>query len=264
MSEHGEKQPLASFAPALVNALRQARHIVVLTGAGISAESGIPTFRQAQTGLWARYDPAELATPDAFRANPNLVWEWYAWRRQLVSAAEPNAGHRALAALAGLEPQLTLITQNIDGLHQRAGSERVIELHGNLTRQRCFDEDMVVEAEPASTKIPPRCPRCGGLLRPDVVWFGESLPPDAWKAAVSASEQADVFMSIGTSAVVYPAADLPFAAVRRGALLVEIDPESTALSDMADYSLRGPAGLVLPTLFEAVWPGLSGNETSPP
>ncbi len=157
----------------LLEALRAARHLAVLTGAGVSAESGVPTFRDAQAGLWARYDPSELATPQAFRHNPKLVWDWYQWRRELVSKAAPNAGHLALAQLESRCSQqgtrFTLITQNVDGLHQRAGSQNIIELHGNLWRTKCFLEDRVVEAWPPTDEAPPRCPRCGGLLRPDVV-----------------------------------------------------------------------------------------------
>ena len=162
-----------------------------------SAESGVPTFREAQTGLWAQYDPEELATPQAFLCNPRLVWEWYAWRRELAAKAEPNLGHLALAQLEQQIPHFTLITQNVDGLHQRAGSQNVIELHGNIQRTICFNERQVVNAWPGSDEIPPRCPRCGGLLRPDVVWFGESLPAPARESAWVAAKQCELFLAVG-------------------------------------------------------------------
>ena len=238
---------------SLLQRLRAARRVAVLTGAGISAESGVPTFREAQTGLWARYDPAELATPDAFRRNPTLVWEWYAWRRERVRQAEPNAGHLALVAMERRVAEFSLITQNVDGLHRRAGSQRLVELHGNLFRVKCFDEDRPVETGSDASETPPRCPRCGGLLRPDVVWFGETLPAGALRAAERAAATAEVFFSIGTSALVYPAAELPFAALRAGATVVEINPQPTPLSPHVSFSLNGPAGEVLPALVERAW-----------
>lgn len=244
-----------NFPAAMLDQLRAARRVAVLTGAGISAESGVPTFRDAQTGLWARFKPEELATPEAFRRNPKLVWEWYAMRRQKVGAVAPNPGHVALAAMETRIPQFTLVTQNVDGLHQRAGSRNVIELHGNITRVKCFDEDALVEAWAETGEVPPRCPRCGGWLRPDVVWFGESLPPAALTAAERASETCEVFLSIGTSSVVYPAAGLPLAAAEAGATVIEVNPDATPLTARADYSLRGPAGVVLPALAAALWPG---------
>jgi len=236
----------------LIDRLASAGRVAVLTGAGISAESGVPTFREAQTGLWARYDPQELATPEAFRRDPKLVWEWYAWRRSLVANARPNAGHYALAELEGLFPAFSLITQNVDGLHQQAGSRAVIELHGNIRRTKCFEEDRVVDGWEASDEIPPRCPRCGGRLRPDVVWFGENLPQNALEAALQAAQSCEVFFSIGTSAVVQPAASLAALAQRRGARLVEINPERTPLSHAADDVLTGPAGVVLTELVRAL------------
>jgi NAD-dependent deacetylase len=232
----------------LVARLRAARRVAVLTGAGVSAESGVPTFREAQTGLWARYKPEELATPEAFQRNPRLVWEWYAWRQKRVRQAEPNPGHLALADLERRIAEFTLITQNVDGLHRRAGSQQVLELHGNLFRVKCFDEDRSVESWPDSEEIPPRCPRCGALLRPDVVWFGEMLPASVLRAAEQAAASAEVFFSIGTSALVYPAADLPFAALRAGATVVEINPQPTPLSPHVTFSLNGSAGAVLPEL----------------
>ena len=237
----------------LIKALRQARHVVVLTGSGISAESGVPTFRDAQTGLWSKFKPEELATPEAFERNPKLVWEWYAWRRELVAQAQPNPGHLALAELEGRVPQFTLITQNVDGLHQRAGSLNVIELHGNITRTKCSEEDVVVESWECR-ELPPRCPHCGGRLRPDVVWFGEMLPPDAVERAVAASRSSDFFLSIGTSTLVHPAASLPFEALRHDSTVVEINPDATPLTDRARYALAGPAGKILPALLRAAWP----------
>ena len=241
------------FDPRLVRALRRARRIGVLTGAGISAESGIPTFRDAQTGLWARFRPEELATADAFRRDPQLVWDWYEWRRGLVAGAAPNAAHLALARLQALGPELTLVTQNVDGLHQRAGSVDVVELHGNIHRSKCFVEDSVVDAWPATAERPPRCPRCGAHLRPDVVWFGESLPPQAIARAEAAARECDLFFSIGTSAAVYPAAQLPVTALQNGATVVEVNKDPTPLTRAATFSLLGAAGALLPTLLDAAW-----------
>ncbi|MCB8924958.1 MAG: NAD-dependent deacylase [Ardenticatenaceae bacterium] len=226
-----------------------ARHVAVLTGAGISAESGVPTFREAQTGLWAKYDPQELATPEAFQRNPRLVWEWYAWRRELVNKAAPNAGHQALVALAKLVPQFTLITQNVDGLHQRAGSQNVICLHGNIMETKCFALGHRITDWPESDELPPRCPECGSLLRPNVVWFGENLPADALETAVHAARSCDVFLSIGTSALVHPAASLPLLAIENSAFLIEINPQPTPLSRWADVTLSGAAGEILPLLL---------------
>lgn len=236
----------------LIVKLAAAKRVTVLTGAGVSAESGVPTFRDAQTGLWANFKPEELATPRAFGKNPKLVWEWYAWRRELVAKTAPNAGHRALAALAAIFPQFTLITQNVDGLHQRAGSTDVIELHGNIARTRCFNEDTIVTEWADSGDVPPRCPRCGGFLRPDVVWFEERLPEDELFRAFAAAETSEVFLSIGTSGVVYPAADLPFRALAVGATVVEINPAPTLLAQKCDYVLAGAAATVLPRLVEVL------------
>lgn len=236
----------------LVDQMRDANHIAVLTGAGTSAESGVPTFREAQTGLWAQYDPQELATPSAFRRNPKLVWEWYQWRRGLVADADPNPAHDALAELEHVAPKFTLITQNVDGLHQDAGSEHVIELHGNIRRSRCFEEGTVIESWQETDDVPPHCPNCGAYLRPDVVWFGEALPAGALDAAIVATTTCDVFLSIGTSTVVQPAASLPFEALRAGATVVEINPDPTPLTDHADYVLQGPAGEVLPAVLHVM------------
>ncbi len=244
----------AAFDPRLARALRVARNVGVLTGAGISAESGIPTFRDAQSGLWARFRPEDLATAEAFRRDPALVWDWYAWRRGLVAGAAPNAGHLALARLEARVPALTLVTQNVDGLHQRAGSKTVIELHGSLHRSRCFAEDTVVEAWAESGERPPRCPRCGAPLRPDVVWFGEALAPAALARAEAAARECDLYLSIGTSAAVFPAAQLPITALRCGATVVEINKDPTPLTGAATFSLLGAAGAILPALLESAWP----------
>jgi len=244
----------SGFDPRLVQRLRHARRVVALTGAGISADSGIPTFRDAQTGLWARFRPEELATPEAFRRDPRLVWDWYEWRRGLVAGAEPNAGHRALARLEGLVPEFLLVTQNVDGLHQRAGSRAIVELHGNIHRSKCFAEDVVVGERQEKGERPPRCPRCGAHLRPDVVWFGETLPTQALADADTAARRCDVLLSIGTSAAVFPAAQLPITALQSGAMVVEVNRDPTPLSGVATFSLLGRAGELLPRLLEATWP----------
>lgn len=243
--------PGVEIPDKLVEALRAARRVTVLTGSGISAESGVPTFRDARTGLWARYDPRELATPEAFARDARLVWDWYEWRRELVDGAEPNAGHLALVELERRSTGFTLITQNVDGLHQRAGNRDVVELHGNIRRAICSRERTVIDLYDKDER-PPHCPRCGAYLRPDVVWFGEMLPAEAIRAASEAARDCDVFLSIGTSSLVYPAAGLPYEAVESGAMLVEVNPHETPVSGHADYSLRGPAGEVLPPLVRAL------------
>lgn len=231
--------------------LDHATSVAVLTGAGISAESGIPTFRDALTGLWENFRPEELATPEAFEANPKLVWDWYAWRRGAVAKAVPNAGHRALVELERQcgehEVDFTLVTQNVDGLHRVAGSHRVIELHGNIRRVKCFDRHHPVDTWPEGDEVP-ACPLCGSLLRPDVVWFGESLPSDALAAAIAAARTCDVFLCVGTSTVVEPAASLPFLALEAGARVIEVNPQPTPLTRRATVSLAGTAGEILPLL----------------
>jgi NAD-dependent deacetylase len=228
------------------------RQMAVLTGAGMSAESGVPTFRDAQTGLWARFNPQDLATESAFRDHPQRVWDWYAMRRELLQRVAPNAGHRALAGFAQRRPgRLSLITQNVDGLHQLAGHPDTIALHGNLADDRwleaprsCCDPDTLVDARP------PHCLQCGNLRRPAVVWFGESLPAAALEAAERAVQACDLMLVIGTSGVVYPAAGLALAAHQRGARLVVINPEATELDRFADLCLREPAAQCLPFLLE--------------
>jgi len=228
--------------------IREARSVAVLTGAGISAESGVPTFR-GPGGLWRQYRPEDLATPKAFRRDPRLVWEWYDWRRQRIAQARPNAGHEALVRLERSKPRFWLITQNVDGLHERAGSRRVIKLHGDIWLVRCVvcGREQRDERVPLP-ELPPRC-ACGGLLRPGVVWFGEALPPGAWEAAEQAVREAEVLLVVGTSAVVYPAAGLIPLAQACGARVIEVNPQETPMSARLDCSLRGPAGEILPALI---------------
>jgi NAD-dependent deacetylase len=233
---------------AVIAALRDARHVCVLTGAGVSAESGVPTFRDAQEGLWARYRAEDLATPEAFRANPALVWRWYRWRRELIAAAEPNPGHLALVRLAEGAPRLTLVTQNVDNLHQRAGSAGVIEFHGNIFEDRCFAEGTLHVAR-ASDEVP-ACPDCGAPLRPGVVWFGEAIPEHALAASSAAAAACDVFLSVGTSSAVYPAAGLAEIARQNGAQLIEINPNPTMQASSFDFALAGNSGVILPELLE--------------
>jgi NAD-dependent deacetylase len=234
--------------------LRRARRVAVLTGAGVSAESGIPTFRDALTGLWASYDPEELATPEGFARQPQLVWDWYAERRARVGSATPNAGHLALVEIERRVEHFTLVTQNVDGLHQAAGSRRVIELHGNIRRVRCSAEGTVVAQWDAAGERPPRCPDCGAMLRPDVVWFGELLPPTALQDAWAAARSCDLFLSVGTSNLVEPAASLPWTAHRRGAAVVVVNTSDEGQRRGARiHCLLGPAGGVLPALVDAAW-----------
>jgi NAD-dependent deacetylase len=245
---------LAQGARAIAGAAR----IAVLTGAGISAESGVPTFRDAQTGLWANFRPEDLATPEAFIANPQRVWEWYAWRRQQLDSVAPNAGHLALAELQRRCPRFTLITQNVDGLHAQAGSEDVLECTA------IFGAANVLPRTWSSTPGRERrgaaaLPCLRAWLRPDVVWFGEMLPRSTYEAALVATEDCEVFLSIGTSTVVEPAASLPFLALERGAAVIEINPQPTPLSASASIVLRGPAARVLPELVRAAWPGASSD-----
>ncbi|HDS1769536.1 NAD-dependent deacylase [Pseudomonas putida] len=239
-------------------ALRQARHVVVLSGAGISAESGIPTFRDQLTGLWARHDPQRLETAKAFRKNPALVWGWYLWRRQQMLQAQPNAAHRAIVRLAGSGRHLTVITQNIDDLHERAGSQDVVHLHGSLITPKCFACHRVAALSSVEQSVseegelvePPRCSHCNGRLRPGVVWFGEDLPTGAWKTAAQAARSCDVLLSIGTSGVVMPAASLPDLALAAGAVVIHINPIDVSMDKPNELMLIGDAGQVLPALLE--------------
>ena len=222
----------------------------VLTGAGVSAESGVPTFRDSQEGLWAKYDPQDLATPEAFLADPELIWRWYRWRRELVAEAKPNPAHLALARLAELVPRFTLITQNVDGLHQRAGSDGVIEFHGNLFEDRCFVDGTLVVGDDSLHL--PTCPDCGGNLRPGVVWFGETIPEDALDESFAAAADCDVFLSIGTSSLVYPAAGLANLAKVSGAVVAEINPNPTPHAADFEFAIAGKAGVTLPELVESL------------
>ena len=233
--------------------LIDASRIVVLTGAGVSAESGIPTFRDALTGLWSQHRPERLATEEGFAADPSLVWRWYASRRGAVRRCEPNAAHHAITRLQS-RTSTVLVTQNVDGLHARAGTIDPVELHGNIVRAKCFagcgwhgDADAL---EAADARVPPHCPDCGAHARPDVVWFGERLPAAAWTRAEEACRRADLCLVVGTSGLVHPAAGLPSLARAAGAAVVVIGPEATPLDAVADVVLRGRAGEVLPSLVD--------------
>jgi len=231
-----------------VEIMRRCSRAAVLTGAGISAESGVPTFRGHQ-GLWKKFRPEQLATMEAFLASPEVVWEWYNWRRELISEVKPNPGHYALKDLEDFFADFTLITQNVDNLHRVAGSSRILELHGNIYRNKCAECDFSlgigIEIDPANI---PLCEKCGGKIRPDVVWFGEMLPGKIIEEAFVKAEAAEVFFSVGTSALVHPAASLPVVAKRAGATLIEVNPEETPLSSLADFSFRAASGEVLPDL----------------
>ena len=242
----------------IVKLLQEAKHVVIFTGAGVSAESGIPTFRDALTGLWSQFDPGQLATAEAFRADPSLCWGWYEWRRLKVLQAQPNAAHLAIAELAQHVPKLTVVTQNVDDLHERAGSQEVIHLHGSLHSPRCIDcgnayltalpsDDLPVDG---CRLEPPRCTGCNGYIRPGVVWFGEMLPEAAWSAGLTAAGDCDLFFSIGTSGVVYPAAELPLRALGGRATVVHVNPVRFEVSGRERF-LEGPASSMQALVTEA-------------
>lgn len=240
--------------------LARARRLVVFTGAGMSAESGVPTFRDALTGLWERFDPQALATPEAFHADPALVWGWYEWRRGAARRAEPNPGHRAVATMAARVPETVVITQNVDDLHERAGSAAPVHLHGSLFAPRCSAcarpaplPDAGEEPGEGRRLAPPRCGRCAAPVRPGVVWFGEALPEQAFEAAVEAAYRCDVLLTVGTSGLVYPAAEIPQVAARRGGTVIQVNPEETPLDAVCAVNLRGSAARVLPALVRAAW-----------
>lgn len=234
----------------LIEILRNTTRVALLTGAGISAESGIPTFR-GEDGLWNKYRAEELATPTAFGQDPKLVWEWYDWRRGIISPKEPNPGHKTLARWEKIFPVVSLITQNIDGLHQKAGSKNILELHGNIWKVRCTEEGTISEnIETPLKDIPPLCSKCGALLRPHIVWFGESLDPAVLHNAFLLSSGCEVMFVIGTSAVVQPAASLPLSAAEAGAKVIEINIDPTPITSYADFSFRGKAGDILPLIDE--------------
>jgi len=246
--------PHRAFSHELVDRLARAQHVAALTGAGISAESGIPTFRDPG-GLWEQFKPEELANVQAFLRNPKLVQAWYTHRRNVALEKAPNPGHKALVELEGLVPDFLLITQNVDHLHQRAGSKRMAELHGNITRSYCIDCGKTAteqEMTPIASGGVAQCSACGGYIRPDVVWFGEMLPEGVMEWAGEAAQRAEVFLSIGTSAVVYPAAGLPLLAKEGGAYVAEINIEASAIAGYVDEVVLGKAGEVLPALVQAV------------
>lgn len=228
----------------------RAKMLVFLTGAGVSRESGIPTFREAQTGMWANYDPERLATPQGFLADPPLVWRWYDSRRAILNDVQPNPGHYAIAELERQVPKVLVVTQNIDGLHAKAGSTDVVELHGNITRFHCFAGGHAAGEVALGLQEPPRC-HCGSMLRPGVVWFGEALPPAELHRATREVQNADVVFVVGTSGLVYPAASIPYIAKDSGATLVEVNPEDTPITEIADVFLKGPSGEILPRVVAA-------------
>lgn len=244
-----------NLLPQAAQLLHGAHQVAVLTGAGVSRESGVPTFRDALDGLWAQYDPEQLATPAAFLRNPRLVWNWYEYRRAMVREARPNPGHLALAQLEQHFPALRLITQNVDDLHEQAGSSNVVHLHGNIARSRCFDN---CQGDPTLIDVakltydaeagPPLCPHCGSYVRPDVVWFGEMLPADAIQDATIAARLCDIMLVVGTSGMVTPAATLPQIAQQHGAKVIEVNPDNTPITAIAAVKLSGPSGEVLPQL----------------
>ena len=240
-----------------VEALARAELVVVATGAGMSKESQIPTFRDALDGLWAQYDPMELATRRGFAMDPARVWGWYNYRRGIIAKADPHEGHVAIAQLESFIPSVVVVTQNIDGLHRRAGSRRILELHGDINRFKCFDNDHAVEVEIAISETdgpvePPRCERCGSPVRPDVVWFGEMLPAGVFERAEGLSRSCDAMLVVGTSGIVYPAAALPAVARASGAIVIEVNVTPSELTESVDIFIPGRAGDTLPEIVAAL------------
>ncbi len=251
----------------LLEHIKQARRVAVLTGAGVSAESGIPTFRDAQTGLWARHDPMSLASPEGFARDPALVWSWYAWRRELISRARPNPGHFALADMAGCFEQFTLITQNVDGFHQLAGSDPVLELHGNIHRTICSVAGRPIDHEwltrHADSQPPPSPHHADGLARPDVVWFGESLNASTLEAAFKAAAGCELMIVAGTAGAVQPAASLPAIARDQGATVIDINPMVGEITRLADWHLSGTSAAWLPAIYNDLLSAPSSTERHP-
>lgn len=258
----GKRERMADRIDQIITMLQEigaklctAQHVTVLTGAGIPAESGLPTFRDAQTGLWSSFRVEDLATAAGFQRDPATVWNWYAQRRQSALQAQPNAAHLALAEIEQRVPTFDLITQNVDGLHQRAGSQRVIEVHGSLARVKCFANRHTFAFWPeADGEVPPVCPTCQSKLRPDVVWFGELLPEEAWGRALEASSTCDIFFAIGTSGRVEPAASLARLAEGQGATRVINNLEVETSATRQCYYLNGPAATIMPLIVQATWP----------
>ncbi len=232
--------------------LADAKHVTVLTGAGVSKESGIPTFRDAQTGFWEKHRPEDLATPEGFLKDPKLVWTWYDYRRKLLGGVKPNPGHEAIVELEKLIDTVTVVTQNVDGLHQRAGSTDVIELHGSITQFFCFDNQHDADDVPFDLETPPLCSVCGSMIRPAVVWFGEALPQKLLRRGISECEESEVILVVGTSSLVQPAASLPYSGYQRGAKIVEVNPDATPITEIAAVVLQGPSGEMLPEVVAAL------------
>jgi NAD-dependent deacetylase len=253
--------PMNDFSSDLISAMREAKHVVVFTGAGVSAESGIPTFRDSLTGHWERFSAEDLATPAAFRKDKDFVWGWYEWRRMKVLLAQPNPAHIAIAALARHVPQLSVVTQNVDDLHERAGSADVLHLHGSLHHPFCktcgqpyaFPPGIPDEPEGGRRLSPPGCSECGGHVRPGVVWFGEEMPVRELHRAFTHAKNCDLLFTIGTSGMVQPAAQIPLEALRGGAKVVQINPSRTSMDDSCTWSLRGAAGDILPGLVQVAF-----------
>lgn len=255
-SSHGPGFSIVEAAQAI----RTSQRLVVLSGAGVSKESGIPTFRDAMDGLWAKYNPQQLATPGGFQRNPKLVWDWYSYRREMLSGVQPNPAHFAIAEMEQCLSHIVIITQNIDGLHQKAGSTDVIPVHGDIRLNKCFancqgdptyiDVEALTGWDPESG--PPRCPHCGAYVRPAVVWFEEMLPHAAIERAFALTQAADVMLVVGTSGAVQPVASLPFMAQAQGAVIIEVNPEMTPITSIARWHLAGPAGEILPQVVAAM------------